>query len=233
LLDQVVLSQEPLMSRKWFSILALIAAATFLLNLSSCAFNSHLLSIQVQPSSGGTFGAADPTLFFNFKAFGSYSHPPRTVDITDQVNWQSDNPQVVQVTTLGIVSPSPDLGCGRANIFATMQDGNNDVISNSVPVTVNGPASSGCTPAGTQPILTISFAGLGTGTVTGNGISCSSPASCSNQFTAGTTLMLTAAPTGAGSTFAMWANCNSTGGPNNSVCTVILENNLTVTATFN
>jgi len=217
------------MSRKWFSILALIAAAAFLLSLSSCAFNSHLLSIQVQPTSG-TFGAADPSLFFQFKAFGSYSHPPRTVDITDQVTWQSDNPQVVQVTTLGIVSPSPDLGCGRADIFATLQDGKNEVISNSVAVTVNGPASSGCTPAGTQPILTISFAGLGTGTVTGNGISCS--ASCSNQFTAGTTLMLTAAPTGA-STFGMWENCNSTSGPNNSVCTVTLENSLTVTATFN
>jgi hypothetical protein len=220
------------MSRKWFSILALIAAATFLFSLSSCAFNSHLLSIQVQPSSGGTFGAADPSIFFNFKAFGSYSHPPRTVDITDQVNWQSDNPQVVQVTAAGVVSPSPDLGCGRADIFATFQDGKNDVVSNSVPVTVDGPASSGCTPAGTQPILTISFAGPGMGTVTGNGISCSSPASCSNQFTAGTTLMLTASATGI-SMFGSWTNCNSTSGPNNSVCTVILENNLTVTATFN
>ena len=219
------------MSRKWFSILALIAAATFLLSLSSCAFNSHLLSIQVQPGSG-TFGAADPGLFFQFKAFGTYSHPQRTVDITDKVNWQSDNPQVVQVTTAGIVSPSPDLGCGLADIFATLQDGSNDVVSNSAGVTVDGPASSGCTPAGTQPILTVSFAGLGTGTVIGNGISCSSPSSCSNQFTAGTTLTLTASPTG-GSTFGSWANCNSTSGTGNSVCTVILENNLTVTATFN
>ena len=220
------------MSRKWFSILALVAAATFLSSLSSCGFNSHLLSIQVQPSSGGTFGAADPSLFFQFKAFGSYSHPPRTVDITDQVNWQSDNPQVVQVATLGVVSPSPDLGCGRADIFATLQDGKNDVVSNSVPVTVDGPASSGCTPAGTQPILTISFAGLGTGTVTGPfGISCSSPSVCSNQLTAGTTLMLTATATSG--TFAMWTNCNSTSGTNGSVCTVTLENNLTVTATFN
>src|ERR1700686_405925 len=112
------------MSRKWFSILALIAAATFLLSLSSCAFNSHLLSIQVQPGSG-TFGAADPGLFFQFKAFGSYTHPPRTVDITNQVNWQSDNPQVVQVTSLGVVSPAADLHCGLAKIFATFQEGNN------------------------------------------------------------------------------------------------------------
>ncbi len=219
------------MSRKWFSILALIAAATFFFSLSSCGFNSHLLSIQVQPSSGGKFGAADPALFFYFKAYGSYSHPPRNVDITDQVNWKSDNPQVVQVTNAGVVSPSTDLGCGLANIFATLQDGNNDVVSNYAPVTVNGPATSGCTPAGTPPILTVSFAGLGTGTVTG-GISCSTPGSCSDQFTAGSTVVLTASPTG-GSSFGSWANCNSVSGAGNSVCSVILENNLTVTATFN
>jgi hypothetical protein len=217
------------MSRKWFSILALSAAAAFLLSLSSCAFNSHLESIQVQPTSG-TFGAADPGLFFQFKAFGSYTHPPRTVDITNQVNWQSDNPQVVQVTNTGVVSPSADLGCGLANIFATLQDGKNDVVSNSAAVTVDGPASSGCTPAGTQPILTVSFAGTGTGTVTG-GISCSTPASCSDQFTAGSTVVLTASATGL-SVFGGWSGCNSTSGANATVCTVILENNLTVTATF-
>jgi len=218
------------MSRKWFSILALIAAATFLSSLSSCAFNSHLLSIQVQPSSGGTFGAADPLLFFNFKAYGSYSHPPRTVDITDQVNWQSDNPQVVQVTTTGIVSPSPDLGCGLANIFATLQDGKNDVVSNSVPVTVDGPASSGCTPAGTQPTLTVNFSGVATGTVISSpaGIDCSPPSSCNAQFTAGTTVTLTGTPTGM-STTVTWNGCNNALGLN---CTVILENSVTVTATF-
>ncbi len=219
------------MSRKWFSILALIAAATFLLSLSSCALNSHLLSIQVQPSSGGTFGGADPTLFFDFKAFGSYSHPPRTVDITDQVNWQSDNPQVVQVTNMGVVSPSTDLGCGLANIFATMQDGNNDVISNSVPVTVNGPASSGCTPAGNPPILTVNFGGTATGTVVSSpaGINCSTPSSCNAQFTAGTTVTLTGTPTGT-SNSVTWNGCNSSTG---FTCSVLMENsNVSVTATF-
>src|ERR1022692_3155614 len=171
------------MIRKWFSILALIAAATFLFSLSSCAYNSHLQSIQVQPTSG-TFGAADPSLFFQFKAFGTYSHPQRTIDITDKVVWQSDNPEVVQVTNTGVVSPSPDLGCGLANIFATLQDGNNDVLSNSAAVTVDGPASSGCTPAGTPPTLAVNFSGVATGTVVSSpaGIDCSSPSSCNAEF---------------------------------------------------
>ncbi len=217
------------MSRKWFSILALIAAASFFLSLSSCAFNSHLLSIQVQPAAGGTFGAADPSLFFVFQAFGTYSHPPRTVNITNKVDWQSDNPQVAQVTTAGIVSPN--VTCGLANIFATLQDGNNDVVSNSSPVTVDG-TGSGCTSPGNEPILTVSFSGLGMGTVTGSGISCTSPSSCSDQFVAGTTVTLTAAPLG-GSTFAGWTNCSSTSGAGNSVCTVLLQNNTSVTAAFN
>ena|SRR5271155_2565053 len=43
------------MSRKWFSIIALIAVATFFLSLSSCGFNRHLVSIQIAPTSV-TFG---------------------------------------------------------------------------------------------------------------------------------------------------------------------------------
>lgn len=216
------------MSRKWFSILALIAAATFFLSLSSCSFNSHLLSIQVQPSTGGTFGAADPSIFFDFKAFGTYDHPQRTVDITDKVDWQSDNPQVVLVSTTGVVSPNLD--CGLANIFATLQDGNNDVVSNSVPITVDGPASSGCTPAGTPPTLTVNFSGTATGTVvsTPAGIDCSSPSSCNAEFTAGTTVTLTGTPTGT-SNSVTWNGCNTVTGFN---CSVVMENSVAVTATF-
>jgi hypothetical protein len=216
------------MSRKWFSILALIAAATVFLCFSSCGFNQHLVSIQISPPSG-TFGAVDPTIYFNFQAMGTYIHPPTTKDITTLVTWRSDNPQVAQVSSAGVVSPN--LNCGVAQISASFQDGSNDVVSNSSNITVDGPVSSGCTPAGPQPILTVSFAGIGTGTVTGN-VSCSTPGSCSDQFSSGSTVVMTASPTGA-STFGGWSGCSSTSGTNASVCTVLLENNLTVTATFN
>ena len=215
------------MSLKWFNILALIAAATLLFSLSSCAYNQHLESIQVQPSIGGTFGAADPALFFDFKAYGTYIHPPQTKDITDLVTWQTDNPQVVQVSSAGVVSPN--LGCGVGDITATFKDGSNLVVSDSVPVTVDGPASSGCTPAGPEPILTVTVAGTLTGTVTSApaGITCSTGSSCSSQFTTGTSVSLTAAPA---SSFQSWSGCNVTNGAS---CTVFLENSTTVTATFN
>ncbi len=216
------------MSRKWFSLCALVAAATFLLNASSCGFNQHLISIQIQPAAGGTFGAADPSLFFLYQAYGTYSHPPQTKNITDQVTWASDNPQVIQVSTTGVASPN--LNCGIAQIYATFYDSPNDIVSNYASITVDG-FSPGCTAPSPEPLLTVSFAGLGTGTVTGNGISCSSPSSCSNQFIAGTTVTLTAVPTGS-SVFSSWTNCNSTSGVGNSVCTVLVETNTTVTATF-
>jgi len=221
------------MSRKWFSILALIAVATFFLNLSSCGFNSHLVSIQIAPSSA-TFGAATPvgslpSLFIFFSATGTYEHPPKTIDVTNLVTWGTDDPQVVSITNAGVASPGYD--CGTANIGASYYDSPNLVTSNIATVTVNGPAADGCTPAGPQPILTVSFAGQGTGTVTGS-ISCSSPGSCSQQFVIGSNLSLTAAATN-GSSFAGWSNCNSTSGPGATVCAVTLENNLTVTATFN
>ena len=218
------------MNRKWFTIAILIICATLLLLASSCARNQHLTSITVQPPTG-TFGAADPRLFFDFKAFGTYEHPPQTKDITNLVTWQSDNPQVVQVTSMGVVSPN--LNCGRADIFATFNDGGNLVTSNSSTITVDGPSALGCTPPGPQPTLTVQFAGTGTGTVSSSaGINCTSPSSCSSQFPIGSTIILTATATG-GSVFANWSGCTSTSGATGEVCNVFLENSAIVTATFN
>jgi Divergent InlB B-repeat domain len=215
------------MNAKWFSILALIVAATFFFSLSSCGFNQHLVSISIAPSTV-TFGSVDPSLYVDFSATGTYIHPPKTVDITNIVTWGSDTPQVAQFTSPGVLSPN--VNCGTASVSASFYDSPNLVSSNSATITVDGPASSGCTPAGPQPILTLDFAGSGTGTVTG-GISCSSPSSCNEQFTTGSTIVLTATPTGS-STFAGWSGCTSTSGANSSICTVMLEINTTVTATF-
>jgi len=215
------------MNRKWFSILALIAAATFFINLSSCGFNRHLVSIQIAPTNV-TFGGVGQGLFVDFAATGTYEHPPSVKDITNLVTWGTDSPQVILISSAGVATTNT--ACGTASISASFYDSPNLVSSNSATITVDGPASSGCTPAGPQPILTVSFASNGTGTVTG-GISCSTPSSCSDQFATGSTIVLTATAA-AGSTFAGWSGCSSTSGANGSVCTVLLEINTTVTATF-
>jgi hypothetical protein len=208
---------------KWISIFVLVSAGIWLLTLSSCARSTQLVSIAIQPSSG-TFGAVDPNANFGFKAFGSYIHPPKTVDITDQVNWQSDDPQVIQITSTGVASPNLD--CGVAQVFAELHSGDNDVVSNSATITVDGPASLGCTPAGPLPILTVTVAGTLSGTVTSSpeGITCSVGSSCSSQFATGTAVMLTAAPA---ASFQSWSNTT-----NGATCTVFLQNSVTVTATF-
>jgi uncharacterized repeat protein (TIGR03803 family) len=74
-------------------------------------------------------------------------------------------------------------------------------------------------PATSSPVfnVAITFSGSGTGTVTSNpsGISC--PPDCISAFPVGTTVTLTATPTG-GSTFGVWSgNCSTT---NANVCTV-------------
>ena len=213
------------MSRKWLNFLVLIAIATFFLSSSNCAYNQHLVSIQVQPS-GANFGAVDPALLVNFKAFGTYIHPPQTKDITSQVSWQSDTPQVAQVTSTGAVSPNTN--CGTANVFATLRDGSNDVLSNSAHITVDGPASQGCPQGGALSNLAVVI-NAGTGTITSApaGINCGT--TCAAQFSTGTTVTLTATPISP-STAVTWANCDTNSG---TACTVFLQADRTVTATFN
>ena len=214
------------MSRKWFSVFALIAAGTLFFGLSSCGFNQHLVSIQIQPAAGANFGAVDPSLIVNFKAFGTYNHPQQTKDITNQVTWQSDTPQVAQVSSTGVASPNTN--CGNANVFATLTDGRNDIVSNSAHIVVDGPVSQGCPQGGPLSNLAVTIA-AGTGTITSSpaGINCGT--TCAAQFTTGTTVSLTATPTSP-STSVTWANCDTSSG---TACTVFLDANRTVTATFN
>jgi len=199
-------------------------------SLSSCARPTQLVAISITPSTGGSFGAVDPSLYFQFTAIGTYIHPPKTVDVTDQVDWQSDNPQVITISSTGVASPN--LNCGVAQVFAEMHQDGNDILSNQDSITVNGPAADGCTPAGPQPSLTLNM--TGTGTVVSNppGIDCQStsttPASCNSTFITGTTVTLTGTPTGT-STVVSWSGCSSSNG---TQCIVILENNITVTAAF-
>ena len=163
-------------------------------------------------------------------AYGTYIHPPATKDITDQVTWASDVTDVANVDSNGNLTAG--VGCGVANISATSYtDGGNkngSLVVGFMSVTVDGPASLGCTPAGLQPILTVTATGP-SGTVISSpaGISCNAGSTCTAQFTTGQTIVLTATPA---SSFQGWNGCNIANGTS---CTVFLENDTTVTAAFN
>jgi len=77
--------------------------------------------------------------------------------------------------------------------------------------------------------LTITRAGTGTGTVTSAPVGVNCGATCASSFAHGTSITLTAAPA-AGSLFSGWSGggCSGTG-----ICTLTLNADTTVTATFN
>jgi hypothetical protein len=78
-----------------------------------------------------------------------------------------------------------------------------------------------------QATLTVNKQGMGTGTVSGTGIGCGSD--CSEVLTPGAVVALTAGPAGS-SVFAGWAGaCTGT----NTSCTVTVNGNTSVAATFN
>jgi uncharacterized repeat protein (TIGR02543 family) len=73
--------------------------------------------------------------------------------------------------------------------------------------------------------LDVNPAGTGTGRITGDGIDC--PGDCSEEYAPGTSVSLTAQPTG-GSTFAGWSGaCTGTGS-----CSISMDADRSVTASF-
>jgi hypothetical protein len=219
----IVREQNAFMTRNWFRIAALISAGALFGNLSSCARNQHLVSITVQPATV-TFSAVDDKLFVNLTAYGAYQHPPETKDITTRVTWKSDTPQVAQVTTAGVVSPSTN--CGTAAVTATFNDSGNLIVSNSVTITVDGPASQNCP----THILFVSVTGGANGVIVSSpsGIDCG--ATCSAAFASGSSVALTATPN-SGHTFGGWAaGCTTVSG---TTCNVTMNADVTVSATFN
>jgi len=71
------------------SVIVLIAAATFLLNVSSCGFNQHLVSINI-PEPSGTFGGNWSGGFFLTSLPSEPTFTLRKPRLTDIVTWQSD-----------------------------------------------------------------------------------------------------------------------------------------------
>jgi hypothetical protein len=201
------------MNAKWFSILALIAAATLFLSLPSCGFNQHLVSIQVVPP-GATFNTVGSSVVFT--AMGTYEHPPSTKDITNLVTWSVDSQNLVTITDTSLVTAISI--CGTGNLYANYYDSPNQVTG-SATLTGGGVGTGTCN----QAVLTVDISG-GTGTVIDSTGVINCPGTCSADFTLGSQIALTATPSPIS-----WTGCTSFTG---NTCTVLLNADTTVTAVF-
>lgn len=227
------------MIRKWFSIIVLISVALTLLSIASCGDPQELVSITIQPSVE-TIGASnipvsqDAGIQVQLKAYGNYIHPPVTKDITDQATWLSNTPQMFTVSSTGLLTATGEL-CGGAIISAsvTTNSDSSGVSSSGAVVTGFMTANVVCytsSGSGSGPALTVTFAGAGSGTVLISPLNISCSSACVYQVPSGTELTLTATP-GTNSTFGSWQNCNTP--PSTNPCTITMEENTTVTVTFN
>src|ERR1035437_4681006 len=177
------------MSRKWFSFLALIATASLLCSLLSCGFNQHLVSIQVVPP-GATFNSVGSSIIF--KAMGTYDHPPETKDITDIVTWSVDSQNLVTITNTSLVTALSI--CGSVNLTASFYDSPN-LVTGSAFLTGGGAGTASCSEA----ILTVNIAGTTGGNVVDSTGVIKCPGTCSANYALGSTIGLTATPTGGSS----------------------------------
>lgn len=233
------------MIRKCFGAAGVAVIATAMLSVTSCGRDQQLVSIQVQPATE-TFGASDIPVSDNagsqvqLRALGSYIHPPVTKDITSQVTWTSNTPQMMTVDANGVLTAT-GLSCGSTLVSATVNTNKSSggISSSGAIVTGSMTGSVVCFTGtggggGSSPAITVNFQGTGSGTISSSplGLSCASTTNpcTSSAFASGTNVTITATPNG---TFGGWAGCDSVTG-NGLACVL---NNLTtarsLTATFN
>jgi hypothetical protein len=218
------------MSQKWSALIGIftvIFSAGLLLFLSSCGHDQELIAITVQPPTE-TFGAPniplsqDAGLNVNLRAYGSYIHPPVTKEITNQVTWSSNTPQMVTVDAAGTITATGN-ACGNTLVSATMPSSHGGIQVGFMTATVV--CFTGTGPTG--PTLIVTISGSGTVVSTPAGIACS--LTCGFIFNTGSTVMLIASPT-APSTSATWtAGCDTISG---NTCTVTMNANRTVAVQF-
>ena len=112
------------MQTKWSALAGLLVAVFWLASLSACGHEQQLVSISVEPSTE-TFGSASTPLDLDrganvqLRALGSFIHPPVTKDITNQVVWVSNTPDMVTVSSTGLITPT-GRACGGTIISATV-----------------------------------------------------------------------------------------------------------------
>ena len=232
------------MNGKWWSIAVLVAVAGMLLGVNSCGHSQQLVSIQVQPSVQTVGTSTTPIIEdagaqVQLRALGTYIHPPVTKDITNQVTWSSNTPQMFTVDAATGLLTATGESCGGTLVSATVNTNTSaGGISSSGAVvtgfmTANVVCFTGTGGGSGNPLLSVTFLGAGIGTVSDPALlfSCSTPGPCSTKaFASGTSITLTATPSST-STFGGWSMCPTS--PTSNVCAFTLSGNPVVTVTFN
>jgi hypothetical protein len=129
------------MNKRWSAPVGLCVAAFLLATLSACGHKQQLVSITVVPAVEN-FGATnipvdlDAGLNVQLRALGSYIHPPVTKDITNQVVWVSNTPDMVTVNSTGLITAT-GRSCGGTLVSATVTTNRSqgDISSNGTIVT--------------------------------------------------------------------------------------------------
>lgn len=226
------------MKRRYSGLaLGAVVAVGAALSLPSCGHDQKLVSVAVTPQTA--IYLTPQSTYVDFTATGTFIHPPETRDITAQVTWNADVPELLQINFDGVAGRIAPNGtdCGISDISATASEGTGgagNIVVGFANVTVQDPTNPLCPGGSTnQGELVVTPAGSGTGTVTSQpgGISCPGTA-CGAEFPAGALVTLTATA-GANSTFANWVGC--TASPNPDQCTTTIPGGgiVNVTATFN
>jgi len=221
-----------------FRSLGALALCFLLVNMLSCARDQQLVGVSIAPDVE-TFGASDIPVSANagssvqLRALGHYIHPPVTKDITSQVTWFSNTPDIATVDATGLLVAT-GAACGGALISATVQTNHSagDRPSSGAIVTGTMTANVVCftgTGGGSGPLLDVIASGPGTVTSSPTGILC--PSTCIATFTSGTTVTLTAAPSSPATTVT-WGSTCTVNPLNPLMCTVVLTADTLVTADF-
>ncbi len=112
------------MRKKMSALMGLCVALYLLASLWGCGHEQQLVGITVIPNVE-TFGAPSIPVSANagskvqLRALGSYIHPPVTKDITNQVVWTSNTPDMVTVDAGGLITATGN-ACGGTIISATV-----------------------------------------------------------------------------------------------------------------
>lgn len=167
-----------------------VVTGTATLNVSTSGGTGHdLLSLSIIPPAK-TQVLNNPEETAQFLAIGTFNSIPTTMDMTNQVTWESSDVDVATINSTGLATAGL-VSFGETTITAVATSASGATITGISDLTVNTNGGGGQLPA-----LAVYAVGLGIGTVTSDpvGISCqpAGGAGCTGHFPLNTVVTLKA-----------------------------------------